>query len=407
MFFLLALIVNAQTIKTYTGGIESPKKIPLSEGKCQITYNYYQGDNTRIWHGKFSLKKVEDKFTGWHNGTITGSFQNGEKTGTWKFTERNAMHANTHNKNIIVNFKEDKLDGQFRIITDWVELNGLFVDDHLVDTLYIIFRDKKYVKATRPAKYIYSEKAYARLIFDRNGLADGCWIFTNKSKSERFDYFFKSGVLNLSRKYDDSTGETTVTYKNPQSNSYDFNNNSFDIKRVESLGGRFPYATPWNNSDLFEQDSEGLLRDLINLLNEVNIMNGKNEDSWLPFAKYTMKQSYGSSERIDNGDDTILDEADEMPSFPGGPAALQLYLNNNVIYPSEAAENGVEGRVIVSFVVEKDGSISNVTVARSADASLDKEAVRVVKSMPKWTPGKQDGKLVRVKYTAPLTFRLQ
>ena len=103
----------------------------------------------------------------------------------------------------------------------------------------------------------------------------------------------------------------------------------------------------------------------------------------------------------------VFDVVEEMPSFPGGNVALMSYLNGNTKYPVVAQENGVQGRVIVSFVVERDGSISDVKVARSVDPSLDREAQRVVKSMPKWKPGKQNGSAVRVKYTVPVVFRLQ
>ena len=103
----------------------------------------------------------------------------------------------------------------------------------------------------------------------------------------------------------------------------------------------------------------------------------------------------------------VFDVVEEMPSFPGGNAALMSYLSSNTKYPVVAQENGVQGRVIVSFVVERDGSISDVKVARSVDPSLDREAQRVVKSMPKWKPGKQNGSAVRVKYTVPVVFRLQ
>ena len=103
----------------------------------------------------------------------------------------------------------------------------------------------------------------------------------------------------------------------------------------------------------------------------------------------------------------VFDIVEEMPSFPGGSAALTSYLSSNTKYPVVAQENGVQGRVIVSFVVERDGSISDVKVARSVDPSLDREAQRVVKSMPKWKPGKQNGSAVRVKYTVPVVFRLQ
>jgi len=103
----------------------------------------------------------------------------------------------------------------------------------------------------------------------------------------------------------------------------------------------------------------------------------------------------------------VFDVVEQMPSFPGGMGALMSWLGQNIKYPVIAAENGVQGRVIVQFVVEKDGSITDVKVAKSVDPSLDKEAARVVSAMPKWTPGKQNGSAVRVKYTVPVTFKLQ
>ena len=103
----------------------------------------------------------------------------------------------------------------------------------------------------------------------------------------------------------------------------------------------------------------------------------------------------------------VVDIVEQQPVFPGGPAALMKYLSENTKYPVVAQENGVQGRVTVQFVVEKDGSISDVHVLRGVDPSLDKEAVRVVKSMPRWTPGKQNGITVRVNYRVPVLFRLQ
>ena len=103
----------------------------------------------------------------------------------------------------------------------------------------------------------------------------------------------------------------------------------------------------------------------------------------------------------------VFDVVEQMPSFPGGNGALLEYLATHVKYPVVAQENGVQGRVIVSFVVERDGSITDVRVVRSVDPSLDREAQRVVSSMPRWTPGKQNGSAVRVKYNVPVSFRLQ
>ena len=103
----------------------------------------------------------------------------------------------------------------------------------------------------------------------------------------------------------------------------------------------------------------------------------------------------------------VFDVVEVMPSFPGGQAALLQYLNSHVKYPVVAQENGIQGRVTILFVVERDGSITDVKVARSVDPSLDKEAARVVSSMPRWTPGKQNGSAVRVKFNVPVVFRLQ
>ena len=106
-------------------------------------------------------------------------------------------------------------------------------------------------------------------------------------------------------------------------------------------------------------------------------------------------------------EEQIFQVVEEMPSFPGGDAECMRFLNKNIKYPTIAQENGIQGRVILQFVVNKDGSIVDVVVARSVDPYLDKEALRVIQSMPRWIPGKQNGKAVRVKYTVPVMFRLQ
>ena len=98
---------------------------------------------------------------------------------------------------------------------------------------------------------------------------------------------------------------------------------------------------------------------------------------------------------------------EQMPQFQGGNTELLKYISKNVRYPAIAQENGIEGRVIVRFVVEKDGTIGEVQVVKGVDASLDKEAVRVVKTLPQWVPGKQNGRSVRVWFTLPVTFRLE
>ena len=103
----------------------------------------------------------------------------------------------------------------------------------------------------------------------------------------------------------------------------------------------------------------------------------------------------------------VFRSVEQMPQFPGGEAALMKYLQSHINYPPMAAENNVQGRVVVQFVVDKTGKVGEVKVVRSVDKDLDKEAVRVCKSLPKFTPGRQNGPAVSVWYTLPVTFKLQ
>jgi TonB family protein len=105
-------------------------------------------------------------------------------------------------------------------------------------------------------------------------------------------------------------------------------------------------------------------------------------------------------------DDPVFVVVEEQPEFPGGDAAMMQWLNENIRYPVIAQENGIQGRVITNFIIEKDGSISDVQIVQGVDPLIDREAVRVVSSMPKWQPGKQRGEVVRVRYTLPVVFRL-
>ena len=103
----------------------------------------------------------------------------------------------------------------------------------------------------------------------------------------------------------------------------------------------------------------------------------------------------------------VFRSVEQMPQFPGGEAALMKYLQSHINYPPMAAENNIQGRVVVQFVVDKTGKVGEVKVVRSVDKDLDKEAVRVCKSLPKFTPGRQNGQAVSVWYTLPVTFKLQ
>lgn len=138
-----------------------------------------------------------------------------------------------------------------------------------------------------------------------------------------------------------------------------------------------------------------------------------NKETGHIYYKYTPSESsrinIGDEERemlsLESDNDSKVSEiAEQMPSFNGN---INLWLSQNLIYPKVAFENGIQGRVIVNFIVEKDGSISDIYIIRSVDPSLDRAAIDVVKRMPKWNPGMNDGKPVRVRFTLPVIFRLQ
>jgi protein TonB len=115
------------------------------------------------------------------------------------------------------------------------------------------------------------------------------------------------------------------------------------------------------------------------------------------------------TEHVKVADETetkVFDVVEQQPEFPGGTTALMKFLNDNLNYPVVAQENGIKGRVTLKFVVSRDGSVGNIQVLKGVDPSLDKEAVRVVQSMPKWIPGKQNGKNVNVWFTLPVNFTL-
>lgn len=139
-------------------------------------------------------------------------------------------------------------------------------------------------------------------------------------------------------------------------------------------------------------------------LDDVDIVSSEDDATTAQVEAYTPPAVV---EEEEESSQQIFTVVETMHEFPGGQGALLQYLAKSIKYPVIAQENGIQGRVSCSFVVNKDGSIVDAEVIRGVDPSLDKEALRVINSMPKWSPGKQRGKPVRVKYTVPVTFRLQ
>ncbi len=148
-------------------------------------------------------------------------------------------------------------------------------------------------------------------------------------------------------------------------------------------------------------DVLNIVEDDVELDEELDIEDTEmDQDTEIDFADLAMEEE-------EEEDAPVFFIVEDMPEFPGGETELRKYIAQSVKYPVIAQENGIQGRVYISFVVSKKGEVTDVKVARGVDPNLDKEAIRVVQAMPKWKPGKQRGKAVKVSYTVPINFVLQ
>lgn len=151
---------------------------------------------------------------------------------------------------------------------------------------------------------------------------------------------------------------------------------------------------------------ETVLSDIIDIRDDKEDIQTKDFDSEDDKNKKVVIQAPIAAPVEDPEENRIHVVVERMPEFPGGEAAMNQFISRNIRYPVIAQENGIQGRVVVQFVVNTDGKIVDVEVVRGVEESLDKEAVRVIKAMPPWNPGRQGGKNVRVKYTLPIRFRI-
>ncbi len=145
----------------------------------------------------------------------------------------------------------------------------------------------------------------------------------------------------------------------------------------------------------------------------LEIVGGIEEEEWVTegFVEPNFDGAAEDEDLVESNDtldgDEIYQIVEEMPKFPGGEAELFHYISKNIHYPQKAREKGIQGRVFIGFIVEKDGSISNVRNLRGVDSELDAEAIRVIQSLPKWKPGMHKGEFVRVSYQIPIFFKLE
>lgn len=317
----------------------------------QATYTYRDNPNGgRIFEGKFTY------ISGSGNLQITGSYKNDKKDGLWTYKDGTDL--------LKIHYKEGVRNGSY-----------IYQGENL--NLSLFFKENKIIgKVTAKGNIgilMISNGTGVDAIgtlsgqFNENGYADGEWILdtTPYDRINIYRAIYSDGYLTKSSIEDVTTGDISSGVRLAQ----------------------LPYLIV-HDLKLFEKIDRGMD----------------------PFPYYDIDKKGtppNESDTLQTEAKEVLQIAEQMPSFPGGMGECMKWLAENVNYPSDAKEKGVEGRVIVQFVVNKDGSISDIEIIRSITPELDKEAIRAVEAMPKWVPGKQDGQAVNVKFTLPITFKLQ
>ena len=372
---LLSLSLQAQTIKTFQG--------PYANGNA--TYSYYELPHEgRVYHGGFQFTYN----VSWISSGrlhVNGTYANDLKDGKWTYL----LFLYNGSMELELNYQKGELWGKCTYIED-----PKYGERRQYDVL---------LKANKVVRVQLTEDEDSDLSFkttgqcNAEGFADGIWrkgYIADGNLYTRIEEW-SDGTLVTRKEKNESTGDIEVVKDpNPRLNIpadllSDF---SFRGLFASRLTKRCPYR--------YEEDVEQFCKAL--------------ERGEKPFvgvrtkkvSKPTNSSPAISSPRKESAPDHIYENTEEKPEFPGGVAALFKFISENLEYPEIAAENGVQGKVVVQFVVERDGSVSDIKVARGVDPSLDKEAVRVASIMPKWKPGKLSGKPVRGRYTVPITFKL-
>lgn len=415
LFTIVALIgastVFAQTgeLKTYSG------KYRFGDRDATATYTYKETpEGERIFDGNFRLETK-----GYFKTVFSGKFVNNKQDGTWKcirngdvpikwtitfkdgvmdgplsFTEYYKKEIYSQMK---ASAKNGYLDGDLSYNCRGIRYNLTFCDGYLNGPF-------EYVKKNYDSEYI------VKGIFDY-GQPTGRWTSTEIYCSDKYitEYVINENAEHVPvtidiKTIENSTGDvTTETHKFSLDYLPDLEHlidfkiripNSY-IREPEIAYGYFDFEKKFilqYFDQLFLHDSEKLkIKEKLRTKESESAVEGDDDGVYI----------------IPIDDNDIFDTTEQSPEFPGGLVGLLQYIVEHLKYPEKAAKEGIQGRVTVKFVVTRTGSIGKVRVIRSEDPDLDKEAVRVIKSLPRFTPGKMNGQTVNCWYTLPITFKLQ
>lgn len=403
---MLAVSSVGQTLKTYNG--------PYEEGN--VTYTYYEDENgERVRHGKFTYT---ESYPGISSFTVTGSYKNGMKDGRWTFKDISRNRKETK----ILNLVDGNLEGYISKTTQ--ERNSA------AHTERYQMKNNRLIGMVK----MKDNNIDACGQFDDEGFPDGVWV--NKYKNEYDGSIiteteeYVHGVLVSKQKKNEITGEIwrQKFYLEPRKfiAAYNSDNDtvvvdSFFCKQIVRFA-HYDWPTFIREPEVLYSQKYAFVEDdwpddgddwnripdnwVKKIDNFFDYGYGQNDYQGIPFKEIVII----GKEPAPNEGEAYTVGVEQMPQFPGGKEALDKYLKEELRYPSDAVQQGIQGSVMVRFIVNRDGSISDAVVSRGIlkdEAGVcSKEALRLVNAMPKWVPGKLGNKNVRVYYTLPITFSL-
>jgi protein TonB len=208
-----------------------------------------------------------------------------------------------------------------------------------------------------------------------------------------------------------TTVTTLSTLDKPKVKQKEFKKVEMEKPKEQLVKSSIKFTAPVikKDSEVREQDEMKSQKELTESKVTISIadVKGNDEKNGKDIADLKKIVTQEAPKQEEDDDNKVFEMVEQQPSFPGGTSEMMSWISNHLKYPAIAAENGIEGKVIVQFVVGKNGAIRDANIVRALNPSCDKEALRVVNAMPRWIPGKQNGKEVSVKFTLPITFRLQ
>lgn len=400
LLLILSVTVGSgmgQTLKTYSGLYEGGK----------ATYTYYEDENgERIKQGKFTYNKTQSGVgvgVGMIGGNISytdtqyasGNYNKGKKNGEWiykhKVASKNIVFSDF---SAVINYVDGHMEGTLNSQGDIFQMKNNRITGKV----------KKIMK-TRNENWTMSGQ------FDDDGFPDGVWIKRYQSYGNLYidTEKYVHGLLVLKQTKNESTGNITrYEFEDVDPQEYI---SAYNSEKDSTIVGKLicqekTYFKQGENN--YSNLSDGLLpevfgADVRTIVEKIKKENGfgleQDKYEGIPFKEIVVIDKI---EAPDEG--KVYDVVKEMPQFAGGQEALSKYLKDNLNYPPQAKQQGIRGSVIVHFIINKDGSISNAKILRSVDELCDKEALRLINNMPKWIPGKSDGKVVRVRYTVSVSF---